>query len=73
VAIVSGNSGSDFVQPITYVVSPYVCALTLELENVRLVVADVVEQLVPDWPFAIKPPAPQGFHLAAICLSVITG
>ncbi|WP_265298662.1 hypothetical protein [Verminephrobacter eiseniae] len=34
-------------------------AAVLELEDVGLVVADVAEQLVPDRPFAIEPPASQ--------------
>ena len=41
---------------------PVLCALAFELENVRLVVTDVLKQLVPDWPLAIEAPAPQGFQ-----------
>lgn len=41
---------------------PMLCALALELDDVRLVVADVVKQLVPDRPFVVEAPAPQGFQ-----------
>jgi hypothetical protein len=34
-------------------------AAVLELEDVGLVVTNVTEQLVPDRPFAIEPPASQ--------------
>ncbi len=34
----------------------------VQIENVRLVVADVLKQPVPDWPLAVEAPAPQGFQ-----------
>lgn len=41
---------------------PVLCALAFEFEDVRLVVTDVLKQLVPDWPLAVEAPAPQGFQ-----------
>jgi len=56
---------------------PALCALTFELENVGLVVADLVEELVPDRPPPPKHRRRRIFRLillrAASCLSVITG
>ena len=41
---------------------PVLCALALEFENVRFVVADVVKELVPKRPLVVETPAPQGFQ-----------
>ncbi len=41
---------------------PVLRTLAFEFKDVRLVVADVVKQLVLDRPFIIEAPAPQGFQ-----------
>lgn len=51
---------------------PVLRALALELEDVLLVVANVMEQLVPNGPFVIEAPAPQRLQGASKNLSLPT-